>query len=188
MLQFLRFVEAEQSARPVSEARERVERVKRAAAEFQKAVFEQEIELNVRTYANGLIKLHLKDARIRKTRDKLRLLGGLMTSVIVACNRALKDLRNPENRGPKKGDTWENLVRDLTAVLKSHHLPTAVRKDSVKNKTGKPSPFVSFMRELQSCLPDKFRRSKHSDLARAEAIHRARRLSRVTKGSRSQPE
>src|SRR5271170_6598892 len=68
MFQFLQFDEAEQRARPVSETQKRVERIKKAAAEFQKAVFEQEIGRDARIYANSLIKRHLKDARIRKSK------------------------------------------------------------------------------------------------------------------------
>ena len=187
MLQFLQFVEAEQRARPVSEARKRVERVKKAATEFKTAMFEQDIGRDARTYANSLIRLYFNDARV-KSGDGPRQLGTLMTSLIVACNRALRDLNHPNNLGLKKGEAWEGFVCVLSAILKSHHLPIEVRKDSDKNKTGKPSPFVSFMRELQSCLPDKFRRSEHSDVALTEAIYRARRLGRVTRGGRSRPE
>ncbi len=185
LLEFLRFVESEQVAHPVSEARKRVERVKKAATEFKTAIFEQDVGLDARTYANHLIKLHFRDARIRNSRDGLRTVAKLMTSVIVACNRALQDLKHPGNWGPKRGDTWEKLVRDLTAVLKRHRLPTEVRKDSDKTKTGKPSPLVSFMRELQSCLPPEHRRAEHSEIALADAIYRARRVGRVTKGDPS---
>jgi hypothetical protein len=68
MLEFLRFVEAEHFAHPVSEARKRVERVKKAATEFKTAIFEQDIGLDARTYANHLIKLHFKDARRKQQR------------------------------------------------------------------------------------------------------------------------
>ena len=187
MLQFFQFAEVEQRARPVSEARKRVERVKKAATELKTAIFEQDIGRDARTYANSLIRRYFNDARV-KSGDGPRQLGTLMTSLIVACNHALQHLSHPNNLGLKKGEAWEGLVRGLTAILKNHHLQIKVRKDFDKNKTGKPSPFVLFMRELQSCLPDKFRRSEHSDVALAEAIHRARRLGRVTKGGRSRPE
>jgi hypothetical protein len=43
--------------------------------------------------------------------------------------------------------------------LKAHQLPTEVRKDTVKNLTGKQSPFVAFVRELQACVTEEYRRS-----------------------------
>jgi hypothetical protein len=187
MLQFLQFVEAEHRARPVSEARKRVERVKKAAIEFKTAIFEQDVGRDPRTYANSLIRLYFNDARL-ESGDGPRQLGTLMTPLIVACNHALQNINHPNNLGFEKGEAWNGLVCDLTAILKRHHLPIEVRKDSDKNKTGKPSPFFSFMRELQSCLPDKFRRSEHSDVALTEAIYRARRLGRVTKSGPSRPQ
>jgi hypothetical protein len=55
-----------------------------------------------------------------------------------------------------------------------------VRKDTVKNLTGKPSPFVAFVRELQACVPEEYRRSQPysaeapANIALSEGIYRAR--------------
>jgi hypothetical protein len=191
---FLRFVKTEYSAQPVSAARHRVKRIKKAAADFQEAIFEysQSDVGDATLYANHLINRSFDDPRV-KNRDKLRFLSRLMTSFAVACNRALSHLDNPTNRGRREGETWENWVRKLTRILDATQLPTKVRKDSDKNITKKPSPFVALVRELQKCIPKEYRRSQaHSasleaNIALSEAIVRARRLRRSTKSSPTWP-
>jgi hypothetical protein len=175
-LSFLRFVEAEQAAQAVSISRARVAQVKKAAAEFQEAVFEnpQDSTWDARNYADRLIKRCFHDARIADF-DGPRWLGTLMISLVVACNQALAHLDDPKNQDGRKGETWENWIRRLTAMLETRGLPKEVRKDADKNKTGKPSPFVGLVRELQTCIPAAFRRPIQSDNALSEAIYRARR-------------
>jgi hypothetical protein len=67
--------------------------------------------------------------------------------------------------------------------MEAHQLPIEVRKDTDKNATRKPSPFVALIRELQACIPEADRKSTHSDIALSEAIARARRPRRVAKTS-----
>ena len=186
---FLLFVEAEQAARPISEARDRILQFIQAAAAFQEAVFDnpQDSGWDSRVYAERLVKRYFDDTRIAGP-EKLRSLGSVMTSLIVACNHALANLNNPQNHGRRRGEGWENWVRRVTDVLKAHHLPIEVRKDTDKNATGKPSPFVALIRELQACIPEAQRKSTHSDIALSEAIVRARRSRRVTKAPSSPPE
>ncbi len=82
---------------------------------------------------------------------------------------------------------WELWVCELTTILSNNELPTQVRKDTDKTKAAKPSPFVSFIRELQACLPEKYRRSHterpdfEANIALSAAIIRARSRRRVTK-------
>jgi hypothetical protein len=98
-----------------------------------------------------------------------------MASVQVACNHALQELGLPEKHGRRRGDTWDQWIWDLIVLLDGLRLPTEVRKDDDKNKTGLPSPFVALVRELQKTVPLEFRRSTQSDGALAKAITEARK-------------
>jgi len=104
-----------------------------------------------------------------------------------SCERALAELRSQKDSGFRRGEMWELWVRKLTTILSNKELPTRIRKDSDKTKTAKPSPFVSFIRELQACLPEKYRRSHgqrpdfETNIALSTAIIRARSRRRVTK-------
>jgi hypothetical protein len=93
---FLFFVEAEQVARPISEARDRILQLKEAAAAFQKAVFDnpQDSGWDSRVYADHLVKRYFVDAHMAAP-EALRSLGLVMTSLIVACNHALSHLKIP---------------------------------------------------------------------------------------------
>ncbi len=91
---------------------------------------------------------------------------------------------------------WELWVRKLTNILSKNGLPTRVRKDTDKSKTAKPSPFVSFIRELQACLPAKYRRSHalrpdvEANVALSTAIVRSRpsrRSQRAPRSARNKP-
>ena len=181
---FLLFVEGEQVARPISEARDRILQHKEAAAAFQEAVFDnpQDSGWDSRVYADRLVERYFDDARIASP-QRLRSLGFVMTSLIVGCNKALAHLENPQNHGRRRGETWGNWVCRITDVMKAHQLPIEVRKDTDKNATLKPSPFVALIKELQACIPEAHRRTTHSEIALSEAIVRARRPRRVAKTS-----
>jgi hypothetical protein len=188
-LTFLLFVEGEQTARPISEARNRILQLKEAATAFQEVVFDypQDSGWDSRVYADHLIKRYFDDARIAGP-EGLRSLGLVMTSLIVACNHALAYLENPQNHGRRRGEGWGNWVHRITDVIEAHQLPSEVRKDTDKNATRKPSPFVALIRELQACIPARYRQSTHSDIALSAAIARARRLRSGHKGGRKPPE
>jgi hypothetical protein len=181
---FLLFVEGERAARPISEARDRLLQLKGAAAVFQTVVFDnpQDSGWDSRVYADRLVKQYFDDTRIAGA-DALRSLGLVMSSLVVACDHALSHLQNPQNQGRRRGEGWESWVRRITDALKAHQLPIEVRKDTDKNATRKPSPFVALIRELQACIPEADRRSTHSEIALSEAIVRGRRPRRVTKTS-----
>jgi hypothetical protein len=157
-LTFLFVVEGEQSAQKASVARARIERVKKAAAEFDKVIFEipKDGACDAHNYANALIN------------PNLGVLRPLMIALREYCDRALDHL--DERKGLSKGDTWKNWVRQLREILDAKGLPTGVRKDTDKNKRGVPSAFVGLVRELQSCIPEAYRRGTQSDVALAEAI------------------
>jgi hypothetical protein len=188
-LMFLFFVEGEQAARPVSEARKRIERLKKAASVFQKEFHDkpQNIGSDSRIYADYLVDRYLNDLPIGAP-ERLRSMELMASSLIAACNRALADLGNRNNQGRRRGETWGNWVCHVTKIMDAHQLPTEVRKDTDKNKKGKPSPFVTLIRELQARIPDANRRSSHSDMALSEAIARARRSRSGRKSPRGDQE
>jgi len=182
---FLLFVEVEQAARPISEARDRILQIKEGATAFQKAAFDnpQDSGWDSRVYADRLVNRYFDDARITHP-ERLRSLGRVMTSLIGACSEALAHLENPQNHGRRRGEAWEKWVRDITDVIKANQLPIEVRKDTDKNATCKPSPFVALIRELQACIPEAHRKSTHSDIALSEAIARARRVKKTSAARR----
>jgi hypothetical protein len=154
---------------------------------FQKAIFDynpnpQDVGRDSRVYADHLVNRYFDNGRIVGP-QRLRSLGLVLSSLIVACNRALADLENPKKQGRRRGETWGNWVCRVTDIMEAHQLPIEVRKDTDKNTTGKPSPFVALIRELQACIPEANRRSTHSDIALSETIARARHSRRVTKSS-----
>ena len=171
-ISFLRFVPTERAAQPILFARTKITQIIKTAQALQKAIFKypQSDAGDATLHANHLIN-RCFDHPLVKNRDKLGFIGTLMTSLAVACEGAFITLDDPANRGRRKGETWENWVRKLTEIFKAHRLPTAARKDTDKNKTGKPSPFVAFIQELQKCFPAEFRRSTQSDEALAKSIY-----------------
>jgi hypothetical protein len=173
---FLQFVPFEQAAQPVSIARQKVKRVRKAATALQKAILEhpQSDAGDATLYANGLINRYFDDGSFTD-RDKLGFLGKLMAPLSTACILALEHLDNPKNYGRREGDAWRLWVQKLMSILAAKGLPTEVRKDTDKNKTGNPSPFVAFIRELQARVPKTFRRSTQSDGALAQSIYESGR-------------
>jgi hypothetical protein len=89
--------------------------------------------------------------------------------IVVSCDERLayaasmKDARDP----------WKNWIVEITRLFKQNDLPFAARKDVDKNKTGRPSPFVIFIWELQQLIEPKYRQHDHSVEALADAISRA---------------
>lgn len=173
---FLQFVPFEQTAQPVSIARQKIKRVRKAATALQKAILEhpQSDAGDATLYATRLINRYFDDGSITG-RDKLGFLGKLMGPLSTACLLALGYLDNPKNYGRREGDAWRLWVQRLKSILAAKGLPTEVRKDTDKNKTGNPSPFVAFIRELQACVPETFRRSTQSDGALAQSVAIVRR-------------
>jgi hypothetical protein len=108
--------------------------------------------------------------------------------ISTGCDQALADLGSQENFGFRRGEIWGLWVRKLTTILSKAELPTQVRKDADKTNAAKPSAFVSFLRELQECIPKDYRRSQahgpdfEPNIALSVAIVRARQSApRVTK-------
>jgi hypothetical protein len=191
--EFLDWGVFEHTVRTHAEAVARVQSIKTAIHKFGEAIFRcpEGVGRDADYYARHLICDHLS-LPFKEGRDGLQNLAlQLKQDISKGCDSALLDLNREKksgfNKGDNKGDIWDWWVRKLTAALKAHHLPTETRKDTDKNKTGKPSPFVLFIRELEACIPQDYRGTTHSPEALAEAIVRARRLVRVTKNSLASP-
>jgi hypothetical protein len=147
-----------------------------AAEKFREAIIPNIVSNNTTAeaerYADALINQYFHHPAVPDM-DKLHGMAWLASLFVAACDIVLEQLDGPKKRGRRKGDAWQWWVTRLEAILGSHDLPTSVRKDVDKNKTGKPSPFVAFVRELQGSLPERYRRSTLSDVALAKAINDA---------------
>ena len=149
------------------------------ATELVRAQFQRPVtSLDSSCYARILFRHHIKDDLLPAPRyfppDPVRLIGRLMASCSVACDKALMEL-DESHHGRSEGHGWKRWVRRLTALFASATLPTGARQDKPE-----ASPFVAFVRELQKNLPAEFRRHTHSDAALAKAIGRARDENRDT--------
>jgi hypothetical protein len=173
---FLSFAIFEHTVEPLDGATERVTAVSGAANRFWRTLVEGG-NSDARVYADHLIKMHFDDARMPR-RDKIYNLIGIMTSFMVACDLAGKQLASGTNAEHRPGEYWEGWIRRLTEILKRSEISTSARKDAAMNKSGKASNFVLFIEVLQKGFDPKFRRGTHSTSALAEAITRARRVAK----------
>ena len=181
--------EFEQNAEPVSDARDRINAIIKAARLLRSALEGGDRDADV--YALTLIKKHLwKQSGAEKQKegdaiemsfDKDLLLRNISSGarrLIFASQDALRELDDVKDQGFSKGEAWERWIVQLTSIAKKHHLPWRVRKDSDKQSARPISPFVEFVWELQQFVPKTHRR-EHSRGAVAEAIAAARRQKRV---------
>ena len=186
--EYLDWVEFEQKAATTAKSEKRICAIKNAARLFRQTVFAcpASIGKQANFFAMRLISTHMGlpfEGRHGLQNLALKLDQG----VSKGCQRALAELRSRKDSGFRRGQTWELWVRKLTNILSKSELPTRVRKDTDKAKTAKPSPFVSFIRELQACFPEKYRRSHaersdfEANIALSTAIVRSRSSRRVTK-------
>jgi hypothetical protein len=193
--------EFEQNAEPVSDARDQINAIIKAAGSIRSALDGGDPDTDVHVLT--LIKKHLwkqsgaekqkegdaialdlalKFAR-RRRRKKDVLLRNILSAVrrlIFASAAARKELDKvkEKDQGFGKGEAWERWIVRLTEIAQEHKLPWRVRKDSDKQSARHASPFVEFVWALQEFVPDAHRR-KHSRGAVAEAIVKARRRNRV---------
>ena len=161
----------EAAALPLKLARRRLDNLTRGAKNFWQAGLK---ELNGSSddvlFVKFLLRKNFFDARVPVGVDALGFIRGLMTSMVVACDRAQKDL---DVAGLDARDCWREWVVGLTAICEDNRLPTGARKISWK-----PSPFVALVQELQKSCPRQQRRFEgpRAADALAQAIQRARKL------------
>jgi hypothetical protein len=181
---YLDWVEFEPKAATISETWARIQIIKKAAHEFRQTIFQRPPKIGSEAdyYARSLICKHMGLAF--KGRDGLQNLSlEVERDIAKGCERALAELRRETGSGFRDGETWQWWVRTLISILSKRELPTQVRKDTDKAKVAKPSAFVAFMRELQACIPQAYRRSQpgspdfDANIALSTAIVKARTVS-----------
>jgi hypothetical protein len=169
---FVYFEVFERHAEPLRTAIKRIESIKKATGHLCVTLAALASDANV--YADRLVKKHFDDPRLAMQRgDLFHALDGVLTSLSVACNLALAEVRDPHLRGHREGGCWDQWIRKLTRIARENELPSAAAKGS--DKATAHSPFVLVVAALQDCLPASARRHHHSMDALAAAIHRARR-------------
>ena len=107
-------------------------------------------------------------------RDPLATFSNLISSFVIACERSLRELSDPNRAEMQEGVAWNKWVCRLVEVLEPSELPTSARKDSDKRKPQRPSAFVVLISTLQEYVPARCRRIC-SEAGVATAISRAKR-------------
>jgi len=174
---FLGFAVFDPTREPVDEASTLLNALTKTGGDFLGALVDAgEGSDDGAVYAVQLLRRHFKEPKLRH-RNKIDALTSILTSFVVACDKARKEL-DKEGDEHRLGESWETWIRNLTEILNRNGLPTAARKDATLNKSGRPSAFVLFVEELQKSFSEIFRRGTHSAGALTEAIGRARRVTK----------
>ena len=146
---FVLFEPAERTAEPVADAKAIIEACKKSASNFQRTLQAHAFKSSdAGIYATHLIKKNFQDSRL-DNEEGLHLLYHILTPFHVACDAALKELRDPELPSFTKGDSWNLWIRRLTKIMTDAGLPRQARNDSDKAKHNRPSPFTAFVWALQ---------------------------------------
>jgi hypothetical protein len=174
--EFLWWAGFEHTARAVSEAVETAQQYKKAAQDVRRVFFRRSTDPDILVQ-----RLICKYQGLRWEKGRIGLQNLVLNFeriVSQGCDRAIAELRASKS-GFRAGEMWDGWVRSLSRILNAKRLPTQARKDTDKQtKSSSSSPFIGFLRELQQCIPPKFRRSTQSDAALAQAIYKARRAPR----------
>jgi len=171
---FIRIADLEKKAELLETAKDRLSELQKVAGDFTSEVVGQLRGSDETLYGLRLIEEHFDDPRVPEHANKLEYIAGIMTSLTLACRSAEDNLIADNSLGMRHGMAWNAWIRALTAIAPEHKLPFGARKDSDKQKTDTPSPFVSLVRELQECIPKEHQRSTKTDNALAGAISKAR--------------
>jgi hypothetical protein len=178
--QYLKDCAFDRAVAPKAMARERIERIRRAAGDLEKVMrdskpfsastdeLSREQQQNANSYADGLIRQHLDERRSR-ARDRLHHFRNVLKSLVIACDYALNDLSAAEYRDDKPWNWW---IQGLTRIAGEQDLPAGVSTEL--DKEGRPLPFVRLVEKLESYLPADARPRKRSPAALAMAIARGR--------------
>jgi len=161
--------EARQSTLPTREAIKRIARIKRAAVEWLESTDRLPDEVDE---VRALIMSVDDYERVE------RVINPFMNFVVASCDKALLELKSDlaSKEAQDASHPWEDWIVELTDLFDQYGLPTGARKDVDKNKTGLPSRFVIFVRELQQLIESQYRQHTHSKEALADAITGARSL------------
>src|SRR5262249_35067343 len=145
----------ERNAEPLRAAIERVESIKDSTGNLYLTL--AAVASDAKVYADHLVRKHFKDARLAMQRgDLFHALGGVLTSLSVACKLALDEMSDPNLPGHREGECWDQWIRRLTTIARENDLPFAAPKGS--DKAIVYSPFVLMIAALQECVPASARR------------------------------
>jgi len=180
--EFLSRAEFEHTAPDVADAEARIKTIKNATGALRNAILQRPPEVSgVADFkAKQMICEHAHLPFTDGNDGLTRFAWATLLEISLACDAAMADLvQHRQAAGSfREGAAWESWVQKLTEAVKGQGLPTAARKDSDKQSSGTPSPFVAFVYELQQCIPARFCRSTQSRHALAQAISSARQLPR----------
>src|SRR5262249_11825586 len=144
---FVDRAEFERHAEPMSDARNRISTIIRAAGSLRSALDGGDHDADV--YARTLIRKHLW-----KQSEAKNNISSDMRLLIFRCQDALRELDDTKDQGFSKGEAWDRWIVRLTSIAEKHSLPWRVRKDSDKRSPSSPfSPFVELVWELQRFVP-----------------------------------
>jgi hypothetical protein len=176
---YLSMAGSEMAAGPMAEAVKRAERLRKAARSLL-ILIEQNSSMApdaAALHADELIGLYRYERVLRPSKVKEHLKPFVLdvSYFLTACDSALDEMRRCSNPGYwRDGVAWDDWIIAIRQIMKTNGLPFRVRKDTDKNKSGRPSAFVEFIRELQGRFPKSHRRHAHSPTALTVAINRAR--------------
>jgi hypothetical protein len=167
------WVAASTNTPQIDKVRSRIQRIQKRGRALNEA-FRGEPRNEACSYGDECIESSFHPDCIPKSINRVCVLIELIKSLDVACTDAVERLDKTEKTIPTDRSRWDWWVVMLGRHLGDNGLPIRVRKDSDKQKSDVPSPFVALIRELQKLLPKEYRRSGHSNNALAQAIVRAR--------------
>jgi hypothetical protein len=167
----------------MNDAVQRANRLRRSADSLLAAIDQRDIGDVTRGYVDDELELSYR----MLSRDKARFARTYIDDFTVklswflsACKLTAQRICDAsQNNYWPNGGAWEVWVQHLAGILSAHGLPTGARKDVDKTKFERASPFVEFVRSLQTFLPKKHIRAYHSKGALANAINKARKASRI---------
>ena len=181
--QFLQFALAESSTGTIDDAVRRTKRISKSAQSLIAAIEERVVGDVTRDYVDEELGLSYAQLNGDEGNEAHKYVSGIVSALfrfVNVCSLTVQKLSevSANNYWPD-GWAWEAWIWQLTSILNAHDLPTAVRKDTDKQKSDRPSPFVVFVSTLQTFLPQEHIRGQHSKGALAVAIYKARQGSKA---------
>jgi hypothetical protein len=170
---FLWFASLEAETEDLNAAIERIGRYRKATGVLLNEL-SQPGSTGTIFWTEYLVQCEFPDATLDQLHD-------LLMSCLGACTKAQSRAASKDEPEFRHGGSWDVWIRRLAAILKQHGLPITVRHDD----EGRPSRYLSLVRELQKGFPAQYRRGARSDKATGKALEtaigRARRFTKAAK-------
>jgi hypothetical protein len=175
--EFLSLETYQQTGGKVVDVKVVLESYDKAASRFFNAIFDAPSgQFAASTHAHDLIELNSK--RLGKSSESLfdEMLA-LLRAFHIACNSALKQLRELQISSSGTDNAWRLWIRWLSELINETGLPSSGSKDvGAKSKSDDQSAFTEFVWQLQRCLPEEVRRHTASKQECAASIRDAQSL------------